>query len=553
MKLTLEDIRSLCTESSFERGIEYFKAGKVTNLKQVGNQITATVEGTEDYLVTIYQDNHKISAACTCPYDRGGYCKHIIATLLALLINNQEKISNKSENEDKSEEILNHLSLDEFKDFLRTEFKNNPTLKENFIIYFSGKGSKERNLFDYKKEINQFFHEIGDRHGFIKYGMNIDFSEYYNLADRFEKVGNILESATIFQALSEVVAENMGNVDDSDGYYGDEFVWALENMVRCINQLKLDYKEKKKYIQYFFDQYVANDPDYFREYYGDALKEICCLKDDLQFWKKLLQPHLPEKIPGNSQWSEYYQAIEWVSMQLHILDLLNDQEEFYRLIKRCYDKNHELCLYYASRLEKDGQHKEAMKIAEEGLTLFPPHLTKEIRKFLNQFYKKDSPEKYKQNLIDLFIQNRDWNDYEKLKEACPEEEWQKEILPSIINGLLEDRVRGGTIIELYLKENMLEQALRQIIEQKSLFTLSLYYQYLAEKYPAIYFHAYLELIIPFADTRIGRPHYKEIVKYLKQMKKIKGFDEEFNQLTKFLKTKFANRPAFLDEMKSFRI
>ena len=58
-----------------------------------------------------------------------------------------------------------------------------------------------------------------------------------------------------------------------------------------------------------------------------------------------------------------------------------------------------------------------------------------------------------------------------------------------------------------------------------------------------------ELLIPFADSKMGRRHYREIVKYLKQMKRIKGFEEEFRKLVRLLKAKYANRPAFLDEIK----
>lgn len=47
---------------------------------------------------------------------------------------------------------------------------------------------------------------------------------------------------------------------------------------------------------------------------------------------------------------------------------------------------------------------------------------------------------------------------------------------------------------------------------------------------------------------MGRPHYREIVKYLKQMKRIKDFEEEFSKLANLLKTKYTKRPAFLDEM-----
>jgi hypothetical protein len=80
-------------------------------------------------------------------------------------------------------------------------------------------------------------------------------------------------------------------VDDSDGYYGDEFCLAIEYFANCINKAELSHIEKKKYIDYFFGKYIENDPDYFRENYDGALSEICLSKDDLEYWKKLLKSH----------------------------------------------------------------------------------------------------------------------------------------------------------------------------------------------------------------------------------------------------------------------
>jgi protein-S-isoprenylcysteine O-methyltransferase Ste14 len=53
MILSMEDIENLCTETSFERGVDYFQMGNVTDLEQFGNKITATVEGTRDYTLNI--------------------------------------------------------------------------------------------------------------------------------------------------------------------------------------------------------------------------------------------------------------------------------------------------------------------------------------------------------------------------------------------------------------------------------------------------------------------------------------------------------------------
>lgn len=546
---TIEQIRKLCTESSFERGIEYFHGGSVRGLEQFGNRITSIVEGTSDYEVTIRMDKEDIEAFCTCPYDWGGYCKHIVATLLALSENYKKIKKDKGEKERRIETVLNNLSIDELKGFLTAEFEENPSLRDHFTIYFSGKGSKIRSIYDYKKEINLLYREITGRHGFIEYGIEVDFSYIRDLADRYIKAGNLLEAATVYQALSEVIAENMEGVDDSDGYYGGEFGQAMEDFVNCINKAKLSYKEEKDYIGYLFNKYIENDPDYFQEYYDYALREICQSKDGLEHWKRLLKPHLPGDLPDHNQWHEHYQAKQLLGMQLHILDLLDDKKGFYSLIQRCYGKDHEFCLLYASRLEKDGKSKEAITIAEEGLALFAEHLTKGIRRFLNRFYERHSPEKYRENLVTLFIQDRDWNDYKRLKELCSEEEWKK-VFHVIINGFSKDRFGSkDTIISLYLREVMFEEAFKHILVQKSLFILRRYHKDLSERFPKRYFQAYKELLIPFADSRMGRAHYREIVKYLEQMKRMKGFKEEFRKLVELLKIKYANRPAFLDEIK----
>jgi len=550
MKIKIEDIRRLCTESSFERGMDYFRQGYVGNLEQFGNTITANIAGTSDYKVTIHIDEEDIEAACTCPYDWGGYCKHIVATLITLSENYDSIQQNKEDQEEKIENIFASISLDKIKVFLLKEFERDSSLRDHFTIYFSGTGSKEKSLYDYKREIDLLYGETADRNGFIKYGTYVNFSCIYDLADRFTGAGNIVETITIYQALSEVIAENMEWVDDSDGYYGDEFSMALEYFADSINKVKFKHKDKKYYINYLFDKYIENDPDYFQEYFYHALKEVCKSKNDLFYWKGLLEPYLPMDLPDHNQWSEYCQAKELLMMQLHILDSLDDEKAFYDLIKRYYCKDYEFCLLYVNCLEKDDRNKKAIKVAEKGLSLFPDHLTKGLRRFLNRFYEKHSPEEYKGNLLALFMQDLEWDDYKSLKKLCSKEEWGK-VFSEIINKLSKSEFpHKDTIISIYLKEGLFEQAFDKVIKERSLYTLSEYYEDLSIRFPKMYFETYKELIIPFADSKVGRAHYQKIVKYLRQMKKIKGFEEEFMKLVKQLKDKYSNRSAFIDEMES---
>ena len=85
--LTESDIRPLATDQSWTRGDDYYHGNCVENILWRDGLLTAEVEGSgyEPYIVQVKFDEQKISSTdCTCPYDWGGDCKHIIATLLYL-------------------------------------------------------------------------------------------------------------------------------------------------------------------------------------------------------------------------------------------------------------------------------------------------------------------------------------------------------------------------------------------------------------------------------------------------------------------------------------
>ncbi|WP_046863644.1 SWIM zinc finger family protein [Microvirga massiliensis] len=78
-------IRALATRESFERGRDYWRRGAVSTLVRRGDELTGEVEGSEiePYHVTIrLYEGGVTNARCTCLYDWGGYCKHIVAALL---------------------------------------------------------------------------------------------------------------------------------------------------------------------------------------------------------------------------------------------------------------------------------------------------------------------------------------------------------------------------------------------------------------------------------------------------------------------------------------
>ena len=79
-----EEILRKVTPKSFERGRTYFDSGMVETVVQRGDRLFAEVLGSEEdlYHVGVAFQEGDFNAHCTCPYDWGGYCKHIVAVLL---------------------------------------------------------------------------------------------------------------------------------------------------------------------------------------------------------------------------------------------------------------------------------------------------------------------------------------------------------------------------------------------------------------------------------------------------------------------------------------
>ena len=543
----MEKIRGLCTEDSFERGLEYFEDGRVKQVDFFGDTITAVVQGAENYRVTI-RVNGDIEGRCTCPYDWGGYCKHIVATLI-LYSKGYEKVKGwKEREEDRVNAVLSQVNVEELRKFLSAEFEKDPRMRARFLIYFTGEG-EEKSLHDYKKEINQLYRDAAGRHGFIDYDRRVDFSYILDVAERYIEKRNFLEAAKIFQALSEAIAENMDMVDDSDGYYGGEFDDSMEKLVTCLKEAGLGYEGKRPYIDYLFRKFIEGEPDYFQENYDHALRQTCTSEEDLRHLENLLEPHLKELPDHGKNWDEYHDAEQVLMMQIFVLEKLREEEELHGLLERNYRRDRGLCLLFAERLLRDGEVTRAMEVAEEGLSIFPDRLASGLRRFLSRLYREKSPDKYRENLKNLFLLERDWGLYDELKRAASEEEWGG-LLGEIVMNL---SGRGGfgesLLVDVYLREGMLDEALREVLATGRLDTLSRYRGVLSARYPKEYFNAYKELLIPFAARSMGRRHYREVVAYLKGMREIEGYEGEFEKLVGSLKEKYSNRPAFLDEMR----
>ena len=87
--MDLNQVKSLFTATDFERGMEYYRKGRVTDMQctKAGPEtnVSCTVCGSKRYTVRFTEmAEGRLRISCTCPrYADVGRCKHLAAAMIA--------------------------------------------------------------------------------------------------------------------------------------------------------------------------------------------------------------------------------------------------------------------------------------------------------------------------------------------------------------------------------------------------------------------------------------------------------------------------------------
>jgi uncharacterized Zn finger protein len=149
MAITEEVIDRNTTEQSFGRGYAYYNSGYVLKLVRRGSRLQSQVSGygTEYRINISLQGEDDVQIAwCTCPYHHSnqGWCKHIVATLLAY-IHKPDTVQHRLT----LEEMIDPLSKAEALSLLRDMVAWKPELVELVDRIITGEGDSESEEGDY--------------------------------------------------------------------------------------------------------------------------------------------------------------------------------------------------------------------------------------------------------------------------------------------------------------------------------------------------------------------------------------------------------------------
>ena len=403
-------IRQQVTAESFRRGQDYYRRGAVLSLVRRGDVLRAEVEGSqyEPYRVRVAFDQGGITeVTCSCPYDWGGWCKHVVAVLLACLRDPKE-----IEERPALDELLADLDRGQLQDLvldlaahdpdLADEIEGRVTMLRSAVDDTEDRGTgahaPRRTTVDpqpIRRQVSVILHSL-DR---------MRPSEaYWQVGSVVNQVGQVLDQARAFieagdgrnaliylEAITGEYVEGWLCLDDSDGYAGEFFGTLGEAWTEAALVADLSPAERKQWADKL-TRWQAEIDDYGIDAAFDAAQAAF-----LQGWDyPPLQRVLQGEITNRGAWEDDapWYADDLAVARLKVLDRQGRHQEYLHLaqaegqiesyvlmlarlgqvreaanegLQYLYEPDQFLALAVA--LREAGELAEALRVAEHGLTL----------------------------------------------------------------------------------------------------------------------------------------------------------------------------------------
>lgn len=257
-RITESMIRTGASPESFARGKEYFHNDAISNAAIQGHTLTGDCEGTSApyYRVRAVLDDAGIrSVDCSCPYDFGGYCKHIVALLLHYLHKPKDFAARESPTD-----LLGDLSRDDLIVIITKLLEREPDLYDfvrGLIAAPTHKGAKKprKKAVDtevYRRQVRNIMHSLdGMRASEAYWHVGGLANELRGVVENARKFLDANDAETALEILLAVLEEAGGSIeyiDDSNGELGGFMSELGAPLAEAILSLELSQVERARLI-----------------------------------------------------------------------------------------------------------------------------------------------------------------------------------------------------------------------------------------------------------------------------------------------------------------
>jgi hypothetical protein len=428
-KTGFDDIARLATVRSIERGADIYYSDQVRSVKVIDNGLSAIV-GSNAYQAKINWDRRKQSwdFSCTCPYDWGGICKHLVALGYWMAENCEEKGDGSTKNRKEEISQLIKEADENIKDEILLEaLLNDDTLigkmKTKIAVLESSPG--EESTDELVTKYLEWFRDIAlpdEEEAFERNNRPYDYyveewemaeeiqreelefqtSEIFDNMERLLKTGRILEAVFNLIALQEA----LGKYEEEDEYdnlpdgetidlFRDYFDEKIKEMYRLLNDQIINLETQEKILETIILKYKNKIPFYS---YEDLLINISFDKITAAKLLNILQ-------------QEQYKA-DCSKLQIKLVEILDNEELKLSIFERFAFMNNHAASYLLHKYLPE--KKEYHRIAEKVVSEHNKTLNAEIFSNLDP---AENLELYKKTALLLYNDTCDINYYRKYKAA----------------------------------------------------------------------------------------------------------------------------------------
>ena len=566
--LSLEAVRGICNDKSYARGRGYYRGGRVEAVQLGRDKAVATVSGSRRYSVEVMLDGRRgISYYCTCPYNWGGACKHVVATLLHALDHKAEIAQAAKNMQAEIDAMLKGAAPNYMRSFLAGEMERHPSMAERFS---RGAGWKRPIGEDYREKVNALFRKPGGAGFFLyEYGGGgggrageVDLDPVISAAVQFERSGNHREAARIYGQIADAVAENSPIGHRRKAYDG-----IVRDLIGRLGRAAAKIKEEVDggQIKEIFERHLRGDAR-FRGDYENALWTACASAANLRELLEAVEPHVPKEggagagaegggagaeEPGAGSAAETKRlAAEGRKMLAYkavALERLGGAEAAGRALAESAAAGPDTYALYIERLAGDGRLKGAARAAWEGIYRFGD--SKVLVDAALAALKGSRRERCAMSEW-LYVKSHDPRHLAILKAEAPS--WLA-ARSRLIRELERDRKHPEHLLDLLVGEGMHKRALRAVVALGDMELLGHYRAPLAKRFPKAYTVAYWHGIERMADASRSGAAYRKVALHLQGMALVPAGRAKAKELAGLLRRRHSNRPALVKALGGIKL
>lgn len=566
MQIPLNQFELYVDETILKRGLSYFKNGYVSEPEEITQGIyEAIVTGSDEYTVELKIKNETvIEHVCSCPYDFGPICKHIVGVLFYLqqdvLELKQKNIpvhKNKEKNTTKKvkkktireqvNEVLEKITHDELKSFILEKSEHNPPFRNIFLSTFSHKNASESKEL-YAKQVRTILRTAAGREGFIHWNqirsVGKTVHEFLTSAQQQFANKNFRSSIFICTAVMEEMTEALQFADDSNADIGGNITISFEMLLNIAKE-KLPEEIRTQLFEYCLSSFEKQIYSGWDWHIGvmQIASEIFIGEEEAQQIITCIN-----KLKNSEYENEEAQIIQY-----SIIKKTKGEKEADKFILKNIS-NPSLRREAIEKELKNKKYKKAISLAKDGIKSDQenkPGLALEWYDWLLQIAQA---EKDKEKIIEyarlLFINNfrQEQDYYHLLKNTVKANLWN-----SFVENIIKDISATNnwfnfdSVAKIFITEEWWGRLLELIKQNPLLNYIENYEKFLSKDYSDELIQLYSDAIIIQMKNSTGRIHYRTACKYLRRMIKLGG-RKYVEKIIADFRIQYPHRKALMQEL-----